>query len=442
MKAERLLKLKYLVDVPEFFIYNKNEDLVNLDEKKMYIVRSSSDSEDGNEYSNAGISKSYGPLHSSKVLKYIQKIQNSHPSYKIIVQEFIHGINGVAFCFSKNKIYIEYSSIFEGVTSGKVKPFIAVLPSKINKYDKLEKALLKIVSKFGPCDVELVGIENPLFVQVRPITKKFEIEKYSESLMHIQETGKNWVENEFCKILPERENKVEVLTSFYLSALRNFYKTFLNKKIVITDDSIIKIGNQYFLDHNLIVKLNIFSIAKITLHWMSNKEKIKNKLPLSLAESMYNSIILSVVYELIKDSSIIKIREMYREHIDKLISSTDVDYSKLTYIPCPLKLNSNLEMDFERKVWLSSPISERKGIVVVPNMPDGPYCIINSAKDKIKPNHVIVTSQLFPSIGRNIKDVSGIISEGGSLMSHVAILAREYNVPLIIQLDNALKKYR
>ncbi|HBH36622.1 MAG TPA: hypothetical protein DDW45_09930, partial [Gammaproteobacteria bacterium] len=91
---------------------------------------------------------------------------------EVIVQEYVAAKEwGVAFCFSEKSILVEYSSEFEGVTSGTVNPFTALLPTTCPRYKKLEQRLLKIHAQFGSSDIEFVNLEEPQFVQVRPITR-------------------------------------------------------------------------------------------------------------------------------------------------------------------------------------------------------------------------------------------------------------------------------
>jgi len=53
----------------------------------------------------------------------------------------------------------------------------------------------------------------------------------------------------------------------------------------------------------------------------------------------------------------------------------------------------------------------------------------------IPPGVIVITDHLYPEIGKYMTDIKGIICKYGALSAHVAILAREYQVPLIIQTE-------
>ncbi|MFT4303870.1 MAG: PEP-utilizing enzyme [Candidatus Woesearchaeota archaeon] len=453
-KAERLIKLKKIVKVPFFQVIKKNEKIPKLDKAKLYMVRSSSYSEDQENISNAGLSKTIGPIKSSQVKNAVSKILEKDTNCKIIVQEYVKGINGVAFCFSENYIFIEYSAIFEGVTSGKIIPFTKIITSKnkkINhkKFRKLVQELRRIYNLFGSCDVEFIDIKEPKFVQVRPITKKFKIDKELKILEILQDLGRNWIEDDFCKVLPERKQYSNLLIRYYINELIKFHKKFSKRNIKLSDRCFLETQKQYFIDQEVIkqTKLTLTSIVRIAIYWNKNKNNIINNLPRNISDSIFNSIILSTIQQLLNNKEIINIREKYRVHIEKLLKNTKENNTKnkkeyIYTIKTKKKLNPILKLDTNKKIWITNPFQQEKGITIVKNMPDGPYQIINSSKDVIKENHVIVCPQLYPSIGKNIKKLKGIICEGGSNMSHVSILARENKIPLIIQKNNARKRFK
>ena len=172
-KASRLQALSRIVTVPEFIVIEKSDDYhFNLDSDCQYLVRSSSKLEDQDEFSQAGQFSTIGPVNKEKVPGSIQQLFQNGDVDEVIVQNYIEAEQwGVAFCFSENNILVEYSGIFEGVTSGTVDPFTAILPvssSGYNSslYERLEEDLLKIVSRFGPSDIEFVNLKAPQFVQV------------------------------------------------------------------------------------------------------------------------------------------------------------------------------------------------------------------------------------------------------------------------------------
>jgi pyruvate,water dikinase len=52
-----------------------------------------------------------------------------------------------------------------------------------------------------------------------------------------------------------------------------------------------------------------------------------------------------------------------------------------------------------------------------------------------------VVRVLEPSLAASLPHVSGLVAETGSTLSHLAILAREVNVPTVVGVEDALQRY-
>lgn len=57
------------------------------------------------------------------------------------------------------------------------------------------------------------------------------------------------------------------------------------------------------------------------------------------------------------------------------------------------------------------------------------------------PGAVLVTRTLRPGLGPLIGRLSGVVSETGSVLSHLAILARESGVPVVVGYADALEEF-
>lgn len=70
--------------------------------------------------------------------------------------------------------------------------------------------------------------------------------------------------------------------------------------------------------------------------------------------------------------------------------------------------------------------------------------IINKPSDyySIKDNVIIVVKNTTPEIVVAMQHIVGIIAETNNLLSHAAIIAREYRKPYILGFDNATKKIK
>jgi phosphohistidine swiveling domain-containing protein len=57
------------------------------------------------------------------------------------------------------------------------------------------------------------------------------------------------------------------------------------------------------------------------------------------------------------------------------------------------------------------------------------------------PGSVLVVSTLDPSLAPHLPGLSGLVSETGSTLSHLAILAREYGIPTVVDLAGARERF-
>jgi pyruvate,water dikinase len=54
---------------------------------------------------------------------------------------------------------------------------------------------------------------------------------------------------------------------------------------------------------------------------------------------------------------------------------------------------------------------------------------------------VLVVRTLDPTLAARLPGLSGLVSESGSTLSHLAILAREYQVPTVVAVHDALHRF-
>lgn len=443
-KASRLQMLSSIVRVPEFIVIGRNDDYhLNLDGCCQYMVRSSSKLEDQHEFSQAGQFSTIGPIPKEKVAMSIQQLLRNSAVDEVIVQNYIEAQQwGVAFCFSEQRMLVEYSGRFEGVTAGTVNPFSALLPSAFSGYKKLEQQLLLIISRFGPSDIEFVNPEEPQFVQVRPITRTIEFdEDFVKLKMQLQELdSSSWRENDVCRMLAERDNMSQVISELYLQALQEVYTTYLNRKIDIPRRPFIKISQQYFMDRQLEEQIipGFFELLRLGFQMsrILNDIKKQNFAQLPAHELMQKSILMSLAYELFKNKEAMGLREEIRVELERKIAqgrlAVDFYYEKI--------LGNSIEFDSYNCTWKSLFLRDEQGIVVVAgDLENGPYYRLKNRKRKIPPGVIVVTDQLYPEIGSYMSSIRGIICKYGALGAHVSILAREHHVPLRIQ--TSIEKY-
>lgn len=54
---------------------------------------------------------------------------------------------------------------------------------------------------------------------------------------------------------------------------------------------------------------------------------------------------------------------------------------------------------------------------------------------------VLIVATLDPNLAPLLPKLSGLVAETGSVLSHLAILAREYGVPTVVDLPGATQRY-
>jgi len=448
-KASRLQQLSEIVSVPAFTVITRNDSFdpdiyTGGNQSTQYMVRSSSAVEDQADFSHAGQALTLGPVSPGKVSACIEQLWRDESVDEIIIQQYVDASHwGVAFCFSEESMLIEYSTIFEGVTSGQVSPFTALLPAELERYRKLQQALLTIYRHFGPCDVEFVNLDDPRFVQVRPITRDI---AFDESLvrlkMGLQEYATEcWHENDVCRMLAERDDYSEMLAGLYLDAVAKVYREHFKRKLVIPEPAFIRISDQFFMAAPLQEQLTPGTWGTIRLAFKLpallatiRERKLEE---CSLNELMYNSVLLSLAWELNGKQDVFNDREAIRLELEQRMAkggiSPDFHYDTV--------LSDTIHLEKKTGCWITLEHRDSQGIVVVPGDFDaGPYFIMEDRQQAIPPDVIIVTRQLYPEIGQSLNSIRGIICEHGALSAHVAILAREYQVPLKIQ--TCINEYR
>ncbi|MDQ3941355.1 MAG: PEP-utilizing enzyme, partial [Actinomycetota bacterium] len=66
---------------------------------------------------------------------------------------------------------------------------------------------------------------------------------------------------------------------------------------------------------------------------------------------------------------------------------------------------------------------------------------VHSAGGTPEPGDVLVVRNLDPRLSAILPSLAGLVSETGSVLSHLAILAREYGIPTVVGVDGALERF-
>jgi pyruvate,water dikinase len=82
-----------------------------------------------------------------------------------------------------------------------------------------------------------------------------------------------------------------------------------------------------------------------------------------------------------------------------------------------------------------------KGLSVSTGLASGPVRLVGSADDypKVQQGDILVTSVIDPGMAPLFGLASGIIAEMGGILSHGAIIAREYGIPAVVNIPDVTK---
>jgi hypothetical protein len=235
-------------------------------------------------------------------------------------------------------------------------------------------------------------------------------------------------------MLSERDDYSGMLRSLYLEAVSKVYSEHFRKKLDIPDPAFIRISDQFFMAGPLEEQLipGTWGAIRLAFKLPALLATIRERMrkDRSLDELMYDSVLLSLAYDLNGKQDVFDDREAIRVELEQRMTkgriSPDFRYDTL--------LSDTIHLDKKTSCWITLQHRDSRGIVVVPGDFDaGPYFILENRQQAIPAGVIVVTRQLYPEIGQSVKNIRGIICEHGALSAHVAILAREYQVPLKIQ---------
>ncbi|MEM1597791.1 MAG: PEP-utilizing enzyme [Pyrobaculum sp.] len=102
--------------------------------------------------------------------------------------------------------------------------------------------------------------------------------------------------------------------------------------------------------------------------------------------------------------------------------------------------DSNLAM-LHRVAAASDSIA---GVGASPGVAEGVVAVVREPSDfsKVRPGVVLVAPTLSPVMGPLLSVASAVVTDSGGVMSHAAILAREYGIPAVVGAGNATARLR
>jgi phosphoenolpyruvate synthase/pyruvate phosphate dikinase len=82
-----------------------------------------------------------------------------------------------------------------------------------------------------------------------------------------------------------------------------------------------------------------------------------------------------------------------------------------------------------------------EGIIGSPGLVEGRACIIKDSEktpDRIMSGYIMVADHTSPVLALALRQAKAIICEKGTTTSHAAVVAREYGIPCLVSVKNAL----
>lgn len=106
----------------------------------------------------------------------------------------------------------------------------------------------------------------------------------------------------------------------------------------------------------------------------------------------------------------------------------------------PLHLESDQEEHVDDEIWLRQP--HLRGQPAGAGWTTGIACVINCECElsRVAPGAILITKMAGPALSQILQRVSGVVAELGGSTSHLASLARERGIPMVLGVDEATQR--
>lgn len=454
-KARQLSRLAAWVEVPPFVVLGRETRQVEHPRGACarYMVRGCMLDEDTPESSAAGRSPTRGPVSARAVPQAVRRVFADPRVVEVVVQAYREGPSGVVFCTNRDEALVEYGSGLGDVTAGRTNPFAALLADAPARYRALAEGVRRVFDAFGPCDLEFVGLDDPAFVQVRPISAELRHDpEWIRLKMALQELPTvAWEQTAYCVDLMERPECDDALVSLFLDSIPGVYEELLGRVPELPEHAFLKIGRQWFSSNALSRALRLrpfegFRLGRRARELIGGaREVLDEESAADPARLMRTSIALNLLDETLARWMPAQARKVFelRERCRQRLATSCPPGTRPPDVPFPRRLSPRIERDDERLRWAHLSLQAGPGTVVVAgDFETGPFFVYERDPQAVPEGVVLVTPELYPEIGDVLDRVRGIVSEGGAYGSHLAILAREQRVPLLVQATDLVRRLR
>lgn len=461
-KARNLVRLRSLgFRTPPFIVATARSRLPDLGPlgRSALILRGCTVEEDQARSSAAGQSTSVGPVDASRVQECFERLGSDRDIREIVIQQFVDTPTGVLLCGDPERALLEFSRIREGVTAGLVLPFTAVFPNGISRYRQVAQLAHELFTHFGPCDAELALTDPVSLLQVRPLSRPAVFdESKARAKMELQELPfSRLVQDEFCLDLAESPRTEAALVDAYCSCRKELFAELGIEESELTRAQFVKVGQQVFVHSDArqggdgvplgarqSFALTQWSAANLLGLWWPRRRE-----DLSVRELMRCAISLRTLAEFVdrlpgifRRAVVLRVlanRNACRTRLDAVLPAGALPEAARSERP----LRGPLVKDDERMLWRSFETADEDGQLVVDgDFESGPYRVWSPGMALPEERVILLCDRLDPRIFQCFAHLKGIICESGGLTSHLAILAREFEMPLRIQVEGAIARYR
>ncbi len=123
-----------------------------------------------------------------------------------------------------------------------------------------------------------------------------------------------------------------------------------------------------------------------------------------------------------------------------LIAQRKDDYRLFERLSPPRVITSDGEVIFGRYRGGNVPANALAGLAVSAGVVEGrARIVLNMAEASLEPGDILVTSFTDPSWTPLFVSIKGLVTEVGGLMTHGAVIAREYGLPAVVGVENATR---
>ncbi|TCS93947.1 phosphoenolpyruvate synthase [Hazenella coriacea] len=149
------------------------------------------------------------------------------------------------------------------------------------------------------------------------------------------------------------------------------------------------------------------------------------------------------VFYLTLDEILMVMGNRFRGNLPELISLRKKEYKQYQKLTPPRVMTSEGEIITGRRRDIQAPAGSLIGTPVSPGVIEGyARVVLSPEKANLKPGEILIAPFTDPGWTTLFNSSQALVMEVGGLMTHGAVVAREYGIPAVVGVDDATKKIR